>query len=156
MCSAGSASLTYPKWPLHFCIGSPHVLHNPTLPDRPIRGSRGPFVAGARSRARSYSARSHTCTTPWLTISWLELGKVLAKSTIHQVGSLRDPKSKLLDPFGKGVHHLLLHGLCGSSHGWKSMCTNGWARAALSCELVDTSVSLRVTGCIVSYGCFES
>ena len=52
----------------------------------PIRGSRGPLAAGARSRARSYSARSHTSTTPWLTMSWLELGAVLAFTHFVRLG----------------------------------------------------------------------
>ena len=52
-------------------------------------------------------------------MSWLELGNDLTVSLSVRFDGLRDPKSELLDSFGKCVDHLLLHRLSGnSSHGY--------------------------------------
>lgn len=125
-------------------MGSPHVWHNPTLPDRPIRGSRGPLAAGARSRARSYSARSHTSTTPWFTISWLELMNLLASRAPVGLGNLRNPKSELLDSFGDCVHHLLFQRLSSSSsHSGGSATALKYSRAGVGDDLVYALTLLR-------------
>ena len=124
-------------------MGSPHVWHDPTLPDRPIRGSRGPLAAGARSRARSYSARSHTSTTPWFTMSWLELINLSASRAPVRLGNLRNPKFELLDSFGDDVHHLLLQRLSSSSHVGGSATAQEYSRAAVGDELVHALTLLR-------------
>lgn len=85
MWNAGSASFTCPKWPLHICRVSPQVWQKPSLLEMPMRPSKGPLGCTARSRAKSKRFRSQTSSTPWFTMSWLDLCGYQPTRTVYSI-----------------------------------------------------------------------
>ena len=69
-------------------------------------------------------------------MSCLELMDLLASRAPFRLGSLRDPKPELLDPFGDCVHHLLLQRLSSSSHVGEPATAQESSRAAVADQLV--------------------